>query len=489
MSDIKEFEGIGLFERTFAQQINPVNGKIQELDFLFRKKFGTGEDEWPVEPDRYRLIWMPGCPYSNKAVITWKLLGLNRVISLGTTGILRSPKGWVFSEDPDERDPVLGVHYLHDIYTRSYPDYTGRSTVPTIADEHAGVAVNNDPLMIPTYFATAWRPYHKEHAPELYPEELAEQIEEANAWITAKINAYKCGFARSQEQYDHGYESYFTAMEQLDGYLENRRFLFGDYITLADIHLYVCLVRFYMVYNLIFKANKKRLTDYRNLWGYARDLYQTEGFREYTRFDQIKKHYQLSPHLRALFGNEYGIYAEGPEIWPWEQPHGREQLSGGKEKFRYQKETREQFQHRDPEWEQTYIEQYLHQPIERAGQATNQGEYERWYHAVFDELDTLDRLLGQRRYLLGDRIGQADIRLYQELQRFDYIYYYAYKLNKRKIEEYSNLERYRKELQGIPEVAGQIQIGQERDAYYRQQDAIRNPYHIVPRGPEPDSEK
>ena len=73
MSDIKEFEGIGLFERTFAQQINPVNGKIQELDFLFRKKFGTGEDEWPVEPDRYRLIWMPGCPYSNKAVITWKL--------------------------------------------------------------------------------------------------------------------------------------------------------------------------------------------------------------------------------------------------------------------------------------------------------------------------------------------------------------------------------------------------------------------------------
>jgi putative glutathione S-transferase len=271
-------------------------------------------------------------------VITWKLLGLDEVISLGTTGVLRTEKGWAFTEDPGEVDPVLGVHYLHDIYTRTYPDYTGRSTVPTIVDTVTGEAANNDHAWIPTYFATAWKKYHKKNAPELYPPAIQKDIDELNGYILKRVNwgAYDAGFARSQEKYEIAYERFFEALDLLDKRLENQRFLFGKYITLSDIHLYVTLVRFHVTYYQIFRINRNRLEDFKNLWPYARDLYQTEGFRDYTFFDLIKESYQLSPHLRSLFGNEYGIYAKGPDISTWEEPHGRETLSGIKSKFLYQ---------------------------------------------------------------------------------------------------------------------------------------------------------
>ena len=111
MSYIVPFQTVELFENTFKKQINKATGKVEGRKFVFDKLFGDGEDKLPVEADRYRLIWMPGCPHSNKAVITLRLLGLDRVISIGETGILRDPRGWVFSEDLGEVDPVLKIHW------------------------------------------------------------------------------------------------------------------------------------------------------------------------------------------------------------------------------------------------------------------------------------------------------------------------------------------------------------------------------------------
>jgi putative glutathione S-transferase len=328
------FRGIEYFESTFRHQIQP-DGEIKARKFVFDKKFGTNPDEWPVEANRYRLIWMPGCPHAHKVVITWKLLGLDRVISLGTTGILRTELGWVFSEDPGEVDPVLKVHYLHDIYTRTDPEFTGRSTVPILVDTVTGKAVNNDHYWIPIYFNTAWKEFHKENAPDLYPEELRPDIDRLNRFIFERVNEgfYKCGFARSQRAYNRGYEQLFEALDILDRHLEDKRFLFGDYITDSDIRLYPSLVRFHQAYHQVFRANRNRLTEFKNLWPYARDLYQTEGFRETTHFDLIKKHYQTSPHLRPLWGNVNGIYTKGPETGVWEEPHHREALSKDDSKF------------------------------------------------------------------------------------------------------------------------------------------------------------
>lgn len=342
----KGFIGKERFEETFIHQVDD-NGRIKQIEYLFTKKFGDSDDLLPIEKDRYRIVWMPGCPYANKTVITWKLLGLDNVISLAQASIIRSKRGWVFGPellddeiDPNlgkyqSVDPVLGVHYLHDIYLRSHPSYEGRSTVPTIVDVKTGFAANNDHMNIPTYFARDWKRFHKKGAPELYPIELRDEIDKLNDWIWKRINkgAYAAGFAKSQEEYDEGYEKFFEALDILEERLSKSRFLFGDHITLSDIHLYVTLIRFYQTYYNIFLVNKKRLDEYDALFGYARDLYSIPEFKEYTKLDLIKKHYQLSTHLRAKFGNEYGIYAIGPDESKWELPNDRDLLAKDKNIF------------------------------------------------------------------------------------------------------------------------------------------------------------
>lgn len=323
-------EGIEVFESTFRHQIQ-ADGEIKVQDNFFKKKFGRGDGEWPVEAGRYRLLWMPACPHAHKVIIARRLLGLDKVISLGATGIFRDPKGWVFTEDPDEKDPVLGIHYLKEIYDRDTPDgdYKERPTVPILADTTTGKGVNNDHFWIPVYFETVWKPYHKEGAPELYPAELRAEIDELNQFIFKRINngVYDVGFARSQETYERAFEAFFEAMDLLDQRLESRRFLFGDYITDSDIRLYPTLARFDVVYHQVFHANKKRLVEYKNLWPYARDLYQVPEIKESTCFDVYKKHYQLSPHLKPLWGNVYSIVAKGPDVSGWELSSGREILS------------------------------------------------------------------------------------------------------------------------------------------------------------------
>jgi glutathionyl-hydroquinone reductase len=484
MSYVKPFEGVELFENTFRHQINKKTKAVEERKFVFDKTFGDGEGQWPIVADRYRLIWMPGCPHSNKAVLLLRILGLDRVISIGEASVLRDPRGWVFSEDLDEIDPVLKVHYLDDVYLASDPDFVGRSTVPLVADVTTGKAVNNDAWILPTYLVRDWTKYFKENAPELYPEQLRAQIDELNEYIK-KVNAYGCGFARTQEAYDTAYEAYFEVLDELEERLGKTRFLLGDYITLSDVHLYVALVRYQVNYHLVFGVNKKRLEDYPNLWNYTRDIYQTRGFRDYTKLELIKKHYQLSPHMRAKLGNVYGIEAIGPDSSKWEEATGRERLSADPDnKFQYRPETRPQFSHKDEESEIAYLKEYVLNAIEKAGQATFQTEYERWAYQVEDAFTEIDRRLGNKKYLLGETPTKADLLFYQTLLRFDHIYFYLYKLNFAKTYDYQNIRRYENDLKQIPEFADSIDIVKEREEAFLSLSDDRNPYHLVFRGPE-----
>ena len=485
MSYIVPFQSVSLFESTFKRQINKTTGKIDQRRFVFDKLFGRGGDRLPVEADRYRLIWMPGCPHSNKAVITLRLLGLDRVISIGECGVLRDPRGWVFSEDIGEVDPVLKIHYLDDAYLKGDPGFTGRSTVPAIVDVPSGRVVQNDPVNIPKYFVTDWMEFHRENAPDLYPEALRSEIDRWSDYINREVNAYGCGFARDQQTYDEAFESYFASLDTLEEHLAGRRFVNGDYITLSDIHLFVALIRFHINYHLVFGVNLKRLEDYPNLWGYTRDVYQTPGFYEYTKLEWIKKHYQLSPHMRAKLGNVCGLLGTGPDNRALLLPAGREALSADPEnKFTREPEHRPLFAHKDVKTELEYLDYALLKPIERASEATFQTELERWAHQEEDALSELDRRLAKQRFLLGGEVTEADKLLYQTLLRHDHIYYYLYKLNFAKSFDYPNIARYESELSGREAVASSIDIVKEREQAFRELDSDRNPYRIVFRGPE-----
>ncbi|MBM7650859.1 glutathione S-transferase family protein [Neobacillus cucumis] len=314
------------------------DGSFNRQKNRFTAPFGHNEGELPIEEGRYRLLWSAVCPWAHRSVIVRSLLGLEEVISLGTASPMR-PKlphvDWEFSLDKDGVDPVLGIRYISDIYLKTDPDYSGRPTVPVVVDLVEQRVVNNDYFKLTNYFETVWAPFHRENAPDLYPLHLREQINQLNDVIFHEVNngVYKCGFAQSQEAYEQAYDTLFARLDALEELLSHQRFLFGDYITDADVRLYATLVRFDAAYYSAFKANRNRIVDFPNLWGYLRDLYQTPGFGDTTDFDAIKRHYHLSNHIANNDQKSFHILPKGPDLSGLFSPHNREVLSNKLEKF------------------------------------------------------------------------------------------------------------------------------------------------------------
>lgn len=123
-----------------------------------------------------------------------------------------------------------------------------------------------------------------------------------------------------------------------------------------------------------------------------------------------------------------------------------------------------------------------------AGFARRQTSYERAFGKLFEALEWLEDLLGKRRYLAGERITEADWRLFPTLVRFDEVYHVHFRCNYRRIVEYPNLWAYTRELYQQPGVARTVAMDQIKRHYYTTHDEL-NPKHIIPVGPAPDWEE
>jgi putative glutathione S-transferase len=123
--------------------------------------------------------------------------------------------------------------------------------------------------------------------------------------------------------------------------------------------------------------------------------------------------------------------------------------------------------------------------VYNAGFARRQGSYERAFKKLFESFAWLEELLGQRRYLLGERVTEADWRLFPTLARFDEVYHVHFRCNHRRIVEYPNLWAYTRELYQWPGVAQTVAMGQIKRHYFTTHDEL-NPKHIIPLGPAPD---
>ena len=123
--------------------------------------------------------------------------------------------------------------------------------------------------------------------------------------------------------------------------------------------------------------------------------------------------------------------------------------------------------------------------VYRAGFATAQDAYEDAFDALFETLDWLEDRLADRRYLAGERLTEADWRLFTTLIRFDAVYHGHFKTNLRHIEDYPNLSAYLRDLYQVPGVAETVDFHHIKQHYYVSQRTI-NPTQIVPKGPLPD---
>lgn len=123
--------------------------------------------------------------------------------------------------------------------------------------------------------------------------------------------------------------------------------------------------------------------------------------------------------------------------------------------------------------------------VYRCGFATTQQAYEKAFGELFKALDWLDERLGQRRYLVGERITEADWRLFTTLLRFDPVYVGHFKANLRRIRDYPQLSGYTRELYQVQGVAPTVHLGHIKQHYYFSHRMI-NPTGVVPLGPELD---
>ena len=298
----------------------------RDMNYIESRITRDGRDGYPVEPGRYRLVAARACPWANRAMIVRRLLGLEDVMSMGLCGPTHDKRSWTFDLDPGGVDPVLGIERLQQAYFKRFPDYPRGITVPAMVDVPTGEVVTNAFEQITLDFCTEWTEYHREGAPDLYPEPLRDEIDAMAHRNRTEVNngVYRCGFAGSQEAYEEGFERLFNRLDWLSEHLADRRYLVGDTITLADIYLFTTLARFDAVYHGHFKCNRSKLTEMPVLWAYARDLFQTPGFGDTIDFTQIKQHYYIV-HIDV---NPTQIVPVGPDLSGWLTSHGRDSLGG-----------------------------------------------------------------------------------------------------------------------------------------------------------------
>ncbi|HJW76217.1 MAG TPA: glutathione S-transferase family protein [Thermoleophilia bacterium] len=299
------------------------DGRFVRQGSAFRRWVtADGSSGFPAAAGRYHLYVCLACPWSHRTVIVRHLKGLEDAVSMSFLDPYRDERGWAFSGG-EFVDPVNGFAFLREAYAATDPSFGGRVTVPVLWDKETRQVVSNESADLLRMFNGEFEAFARHHV-DLYPEALRAEIDAVEAFVYDNVNdgVYKAGFARSQRAYDEAYERLFAALDQLEERLASSRYLVGDSPTEADWRLFPTLVRFDAVYYVHFKCNRRRLVDYPNLWGYARDLYQRPGIAQTVAMDQIKRHY----YTTHGFLNPSGIIPRGPEI-DFEAPYDRARLS------------------------------------------------------------------------------------------------------------------------------------------------------------------
>jgi len=286
----------------------------------------AGEGGFKAESGRYHLYVSMACPWAHRTLIFRKLKGLEEHISVSVVHPDMVENGWEFRPDSEQhRDHLHGFQFMHQVYTRAAPDYSGRVTVPALWDKQRETIVSNESAEIIRMFNSAFNGLDGVREDlDFYPDALKGEIDEVNERIYDTVNngVYKAGFATAQDKYEQAYEALFESLDWLEERLSRQRYLVGGQLTEADWRLFTTLIRFDAVYFSHFKCNRQRIGDFPALSAYLRDLYQVPGVSGTVDIAQIKRHYYVSQ--RTV--NPTQIVPVGPEL-DFSAPHGRESLS------------------------------------------------------------------------------------------------------------------------------------------------------------------
>ena len=284
----------------------------------------TGVGGYKAEPDRYHLYVSYACPWAHRTLMFRKLKKLEDIISVSVVHPGMGPESWKFDNSFPGATPdhINHCEYMHEVYTRAAPHYSGIVTVPVLWDKQGQTIVNNESSEIIRMFNSAFNAF-TDVTTDYYPEALRVEIDNINKFVYDNVNngVYRCGFASTQAAYERAFDALFSALDTLEERLRQQRYLVGNTITEADWRLLPTLLRFDPVYVGHFKCNLRRIADYPNLSHYLRDLYQQPGIAETFNLEHVKYHYYWS-HESI---NPTRIVPKGPAL-DYMAPHDRERF-------------------------------------------------------------------------------------------------------------------------------------------------------------------
>jgi putative glutathione S-transferase len=280
----------------FPMEQSPAGEFRRQRDAFREWVTADGRSVYPAVPGRYHLYVSWACPWAHRTIIVRKLKQLEPVIGMTVVDPIRDERGWAFRDGTGHsRDPINGFQFLSEAYHATDPAYRGRITVPVLWDTVTKRIVSNSDDDLMRMFNHEFNRFTESRL-DLYPEPLRLEIDEWNDVLYNQVNdgVYRAGFATSQAAYERAVRRLFETLDQLEQRLAGRRYLFGSETTETDWRLFVTLIRFDAVYHGHFKCNLRRIVDYHHLFGYLKDLYQTDGIAETVNFDHIKRHYYIT---------------------------------------------------------------------------------------------------------------------------------------------------------------------------------------------------
>jgi putative glutathione S-transferase len=291
---------------------NDQKGSFKRASSVFRNKISSNHSTYLPETNRYHLYVSYACPWAHRTLIFRKLKNLESHISVDYVHPDMLEMGWSFEKNfpGTSGDSLHNKRYVHEIYQLSDKDISTKATVPILWDKKTRTIVNNESSEIIRIMNDAFNDITK-NKDDYYPEKFRDQIDSINDTIYENINngVYRSGFSKTQNSYEEAVKNLFTSLDMVNDILEGRDYLVGDILTEADIRLVPTLIRFDCVYYFHFKCNLKKISEYKNISRYLRNLFEEDAIKSTTNFEHIKRHYFYS-HENI---NPFRIIPIGPE--------------------------------------------------------------------------------------------------------------------------------------------------------------------------------
>ena len=291
---------------------NDESGSFKRLDSVFRHNISEDNDKYIPETNRYHLYVSYACPWAHRTLIFRKLKKLENHISVDYIHPDMLDMGWSFSTNFPETtgDTIHNKKYAHEIYQISDSKVSTKATVPILWDKKTHTIVNNESSEIIRIMNQSFNNISKNYD-DYYPVNLRAEIDDINDVIYKNINngVYKTGFSRTQSSYDDAVQKLFSSLEMIENKLEHQDYLVGNMLTEADIRFAPTLLRFDSVYYVHFKCSLKKISEFKNISRYLKNLYSNDAISSTTNFEHIKRHYYFShEHI-----NPHRIIPIGPE--------------------------------------------------------------------------------------------------------------------------------------------------------------------------------